>query len=756
MSERFKWTNRPLLHPDRYQDWTKQITPGPAINAEQIGADDSERKSTADASWVFVAIEISQTPSLLENCQWLEAQTAAPIDQSPQIVMTQQDRELLRAQIKALTGGLASSPINRRFDVSMRQRDVLNDGAYQNYDQFTIVFAAPSVPLSQRSQRPQQRSDTINFMRFTASKIDVPDLKRVAIGIIDDGIAFANSRFRKQSASGADTSRFEHLWIQDLTPEVPSASDTTNAPLVYGTTFNNSDINAMLKASASADHRINEAAVYKTAGLDFQREDKTMLGRSATHGTHVLDLAAGYDAEQANDDRPLLGVQLPNIVTADTSGQTLARFALQGLKQIFAWADGLRANDDALASSDEPIALIVNFSYGYQAGPKDGDSFIEREIERLIAERRASGGITFVVMPSGNSFEDRTNARLTLKKGETSTLDWIIQPDDHTESYVEIWLPPGIYDAKNPPLRVNVAPPKLATNLSGTVNPNASAVAVLTDHGNPVAGIYYDIGEQDTTTQNQSRPHLLLAVNRTNKRHADLPGLTSAPSGRWTITLENTTDQDITLDASVQRDDTLSGYRLGARQSYFDHETAHTRSSKTAAYDALSPDGPITGEGSMSAMVGNGSTLVVGAAQEGAVLPAGDHHRANTVFDHAPQPSPYSASGPLLRRQNPTGSAIVDQGPAFPGTYATGVISGSVSLMDGSSAAAPIVCRALADFIIANQARFSTQPIALHDDIVQQFQLSQKTIAPASARLGRFCVETSAADHFVKKKRRYR
>lgn len=742
MPNNFQWESRPLVRPNRYQDWSEQVKRGALIS----------QSPPPENRWVYVAIEVNDGDSFLDNLKWLAKQLTKGLNAAPAITMAQSEKTGLHTQIDALSAPPLRQVDNTRFDVSMRISDIIENGNYRKFDQFTIIYSAPFIAVDEQLIDAEISFTSIKSINQTVA---APVLERVAIGIIDDGIGFANCRFRKTTAdNNPDTSRFEHLWIQDFRSADQAGIDADAAPIAFGTKLTRADINILLNDHTDANGMVDENAIYRKTGLDFAHEEKTTLGRKAAHGTHVLDLAAGYEAHNANDDRPILGVQLPTIVTGDTSGQTLASFALQGLKQIFAWADTLPASQQAGTSNNGLIPLVINFSYGYQAGPKDGTSFIEREIERLITNRRARGGITFVVMPAGNSYGDRTNAKLTMMPNQAEQIDWIVQPDDHTENFIEIWLPLGTYAAATPPLKVMLNSPADALNTHIiTPEPNTH-VSVLTANGKPIAGAYFDLG--DPTDQAQTRPRLLLAVNRTTTRDSILQDIVSAPSGRWTITLENTSGHELIVDINVQRDDTLSGYRLGARQSYLDHDTAHNRSSKTGTYSTVATNSPVTGEATLSAMVGNKSTLIIGAADNGAILPAHDHINANAVFKTAIQPSPYSASGPIPGRSKPTGSAIIDQGTAYPGTYATGIQSGSTNIMDGTSAAAPIFCRALSDFIIAAQGRFNVNNVHVHDDILGLLQCEHTLITVDNERLGDFTVNIqSATSHFVENRRRY-
>jgi hypothetical protein len=118
-----------------------------------------------------------------------------------------------------------------------------------------------------------------------------------------------------------------------------------------------------------------------------------------THGTQVLDLAAGWPMADAPVDRPIMAVQLRQMATLETWGARLDLFILLGLQRLFYWAD--RWTEDGEVKR---APLVVNISYGVLAGPKDGSGLIESEIARMVAARIAEGVPTAVVLPSGNGY----------------------------------------------------------------------------------------------------------------------------------------------------------------------------------------------------------------------------------------------------------------------------------------------------------------------------------------------------------------
>jgi hypothetical protein len=249
------------------------------------------------------------------------------------------------------------------------------------------------------------------------------------VGIIDDGIAFAHERFR--TADGK--TRVQFFWRQDGPYEATGSTVEFGSEIWKASLGTRKGIDDLLQECTDAAGLVDEDRLYRMARLvDFSMPGHKSVAQRLAHGTHVLDLAAGYPPACAPHDRPIIAVQLPVATTADTSGSSLECYVKSAVDYIL-------DRVDRLAGSGTPLPVVINFSYGMIAGPHDGTSGLEVAMDKAIAERKAPLGL---VLPAGNSHLSRCHAEIAFaRKGDTATLPWRVQPDDRTPSQVEVWMP---------------------------------------------------------------------------------------------------------------------------------------------------------------------------------------------------------------------------------------------------------------------------------------------------------------------------
>lgn len=479
---------------------------------------------------------------------------------------------------------------------------------------------------------------------------EVPAAKATApkalVGIIDHAINVVHDRFRNGNAS-----RVAHAWYQ-------GADAPGGACLPFGREWSAAELTDLIAAHGGSDERILRAM----GMLDKRRAGEDPLHFRHSHGTHVLDLAAGEDpASDAAKAANILAVILPPVVARESSGSILPVFLLQGFDYLLRRARAV----------SKTAPLYVNVSLGVSGGPRGGKSVIEAGVEALIAEHRAKGGgpVTFV-SPSGN----RNLAEGHAWGDETLQVTWRVQPGDRTSNHIDCRI------AGSGPVTLSLTPPDGAKT---TVALNEGDAQRLMQDGNVVGRAVLDCPEPD-------RLHLGLSLAATEPVDS---GRRPARAGAWTLEVSAAGGAEI--DAWILRDDSPPGYSDGGRQSYFSHpgyeRYKHRRPFGDVETEDPIPPGVVERSGALNA-------LSTGA---GAVTIGGYRHRDSLRLGEA-IPSLYSA-GPLRdartinRGESVTVSAVSDRSRVLSGVLGASTLSGGTNPMNGTSVAAPQAVRLLAE-----------------------------------------------------------
>src|SRR3546814_3731241 len=131
------------------------------------------------------------------------------------------------------------------------------------------------------------------------------------------------------------------------------------------------------------------------------------------------------------------------------------------------------------------LPLVINFSFGINAGPHDGTDLLDT----LIAEIEDSVQRPLrLVLPAGNSNLARCHAVLPGGDREVHTLPWRLLPDDRTASYPEIWLP---HRGPQPPDLVAVEVRTPDGTASARVSATPGAARDIAWNGTVVARLHY-------------------------------------------------------------------------------------------------------------------------------------------------------------------------------------------------------------------------------------------------------------------------
>jgi hypothetical protein len=498
-------------------------------------------------------------------------------------------------------------------------------------------------------------------------------------GLIDDSLALAHANF----LGTGNTPRTAFFWRQDRVGggRVPVA-------MGYGRELTAPDIHAAIDRH-TYHGLVDEAAVYTELGLSRlgkrQPSGKTpfhALDLSASHGTHVADLAAGprmLEARTANlppnldappswaaadDDAsrcPIVAVQLDYRTVKDTSGGSMSVHVLDALMYI-------------LSCCAPSAQVVVNVSFGTLAGPHDGTSLLEAAMEQLLG---LACGKLDIVLAAGNSYQARTHANVQVQPMGEANLHWQVLPDDATPSFVELWLQEGCED-----VAIEVIPPGRPALPALTLGDSGMW---MDGHQRPSCALIYPsrvaTGERGTCA--------LLALAPTFSLHAGLP---TTLSGVWRLRLRNTGQKPAVVDAYVERDDTVTGARTGARQSHFtdDPTLPHNQQYDMQAYvDDPARSTPVRRSGNLNSIASGQRTVSAGGMR----ITDGSWAHYSPL---KPDPDHARPARPAVVK-TPDQAAFSDESPALHGLSAAGTFSGGMARLVGTSDAAPQICRKLLD-----------------------------------------------------------
>jgi len=488
-------------------------------------------------------------------------------------------------------------------------------------------------------------------------------------GLIDGGLAVANQAFMDTRGH----TRIKYFWRQDRfyggrwpgspdnrrVPLNPHRAGPTPHDLGYGHELTGAAIDRVV-AQNMRDGRVDEEAVYRHLEL-------WELARPVNHGTHVAGLATapGGPLHPSLNDKashcPIIAVQFDWANIRDTSGGALNVSVLDGLHYIVS-----RCASDA--------SIVVNVSWGTLAGPHGGSSLLEAAMDELIDKLQ---GRLQIVVPAGNGYQSRTHANASLAAGDSRPLHWNVQPDDHTQSFLEIWLPDGAEKVS-----LTVAPPnrpEQAVTLSqGEAGMWADA------EGRPLWALIYP----SSSALGQRGTCALLAIEPTGNLTGDRA---LAPLGPWTVTLHNGGKSAVVFDAYVERDDVTPGTPVGARQSYLDDRYYDTLGNLNGWVDQADNPSAIRRTGTFNSIATGTRTVSVGGIRATDTGPQ-PLSRFARYSPQRPEPDSARPTRPQVRLA-PTTLAASDDNTALWGRRSTGSLSGSTARLVGTSSAAPLESR---------------------------------------------------------------
>lgn len=510
-------------------------------------------------------------------------------------------------------------------------------------------------------------------------------LNRPTMAVIDSGCAFAHERFRQRGPAGWK-SRIAFFW--DQSPDADSAPALT-APwrsvpdMGYGRELQGRDIDLLLARHAKAG-RIDEDALYRAAGVDH------LLARPLTHGTHVLDLAAGADPDPDPEDKDkppqpaIIFVQLPDYAVDDTSGGSMVSHVMDALRYI-------------LNRTTDTTDVVVTLSYGSMAGPHDGSSLLECAMDAVIAAGHPPTSedkrYLRIVLPAGNHFEADGHAQFNLTPAQPAgEVVWQIPEDDLTDTFLEVWFPPGSQAQFSVALLPPGATAAVPVGLHQTAVLHSEAAEADAE---PIAAVIH----RDPVASGLNGAMALVALAPTRSRPGTRSTRSTAPAGLWTlqVTASSPAAGGEAVHVWIERDDQALGSRPGGRQSRF------LTGDPPLAANQDSPPHHIVRRELTGNSIAHGRLTTVVAACVGS--------------DGSFEPARYTSSGPSRNphREWPDAAARSDVSRQQRGVLAAGTRSGLKLRMNGTSVSAPQWARKLMSKLLLRKPKRRPPPIGPGD-----------------------------------------
>jgi hypothetical protein len=513
--------------------------------------------------------------------------------------------------------------------------------------------------------------------RATASRL----LRGPVLGLIDGGLALANAAFR--DARGR--TRVKHFWRQDScyggpwpgqnhhgdghVPLDPARAGPTPPDMGYGHALDQTAINAAIARFTPSGGSLDEGALYR----HLQLWD---LARPVNHGTHVMSLAAGsatphLPPEDAASQCELITVQLDWSNILDTSGGAMNVSVLDALMFI-------------LARCAPSAEVVVNISWGTLAGPHDGSSVLEAAMDQVID---LCGERLQITVPGGNAYQSRTHANAELSPGRHCDLRWRLQPDDRTQSFLEIWLP----DAADA-VAIQVTPPGASEPLPAL---RLGEAGVWMGKGHRAAHPVCALIVPQRSALGAHGTCALLALAPTFSWEADTA---TAPCGAWRVRITNEGYSTWPFDAYIERDDVALGQHTGARQSYFEDATYDTSGNLGSFVDDPANPTPIRRSGTFNSLSTGQRTVSVGGTRRAFDPTQGSLSRFARYSPQVPDPDAARPQRPRVKKV-PDTLQPSDDNAALWGVLGSGSLSDSMARLAGTSSSAPQEARRRIDAI---------------------------------------------------------
>lgn len=261
------------------------------------------------------------------------------------------------------------------------------------------VRRAPFV-RSLKAAQPVRPTLRAGVREVGGRREDLPDEMRTAggrgavVGIVDYGCDFAHENFL---VDGRKT-RLLSIWDQ-------GAATGPDSPFGYGREY----------SAANIEHALQQDDPYAALGYGPEKDTQVTIG---THGTHVLDIAAG------NGRGSGVAGMAPeaDLIFVDLS---VTDVPFQGPQVVHtSFGDSVRLVEAVTyifdKAGDRPC--VVNLSLGTNGGPHDGTSLVEQSFDSLVRARPNRA----IVISAGNAYDDGIHASGIVPSGDAFELEWVI------------------------------------------------------------------------------------------------------------------------------------------------------------------------------------------------------------------------------------------------------------------------------------------------------------------------------------------
>jgi subtilisin family serine protease len=486
--------------------WEARIDREVLLNADERGAVSAPKPASAKAV----------DPWLIWHLQRSAGATNVP--RSRQSEPLHQPGFLLRRPGDAWPENIPVAPYYRQQNLEFATGSFALDTALQISEQVPELRA--SYPVSPQLAEVTADSEESPVRGWNGEH---PGGAGVIIGFIDNGCAFGHPSFLARSmGEGAASTRVLRLWDQSSLADERGAPWKGEQYFGYGAELTRAEMNAVI---AGRPAHIAAREMYESIGY-YMREPIRGVFRDSdfTHGTHVMDIAAGSGAfPGVAPQADLIFVQLPRYSLKENTDQASARHILDGAAYIFAHAEAL----------GQPA--VVNISYNAFTGPHDGSSLLERGLDELIGRRPDR---RCVIMSAGNGRKAGCHTAGKIGPKQTIEVNWRVYPGDVTPNFVEIWYPSRVT------LNVRVirpdggnCTPMVGAGEHSRINVQHQTVGTL------VHAQSFDARKQQ----------ILVALNPTRDTNESV-GRRCAPDGLWKIELSNASEVEAEYHAWIERD----------------------------------------------------------------------------------------------------------------------------------------------------------------------------------------------------------